>query len=129
MNTSSNIPTQEGVREGTVNLIFSSMDELLTNFQKSYVGPGEFHRVPGRHPYSSVLEQADPSIKGTIVYLVETDDSPEGMMFSKLEKDVILKILDSYDTVLQIFRVSFDGGKIADGVAEHKVYGYINSQF
>jgi len=120
---------QEGFREGTVNLVFSSMDELLMSFKENYEGSGEFRRVPGRHPYPSVLEQADPSVKGTIVYLVESEDSPAGTMFGKQDKEAIQRILDSYDTVLQLTRVSFDGGKIADGIGEHKVYGHINSQF
>ena len=120
---------QNGFREGTVNLVFSSMDELLTNFQENYKGQGELKRVPGRHPYSSVLEQADPSAKGTIAYLVECEDSPAGMGFGRQDKADIQRILDAYDTVLQLTRVSFDGGNIADGCGEHKVYGHINSQF
>jgi hypothetical protein len=120
---------QEGFREGTVNLVFSSMGELLTKFQKNYQGQGELRRVPGRHHYSSVLEQADPSAKGTIAYLVECEDSPAGIDFGRQDKSDIQKILDAYDTVLQLTKASFDGGNVIDGCSEHKVYGHINSQF
>jgi hypothetical protein len=116
-------------RDGTVNLVFSSLDELLAGFERNNPGGWEFRRIPGRQPYSSVVKQANPTTKGTVVYLVETEGSPEGTEFFYLDTSLIRGILSSYDTVLQLVRMEFDGGRLADGIGEHKVYGHVNSQF
>lgn len=115
-------------RNNSVNLVFSSIDDLLDKFSSSYTGNAKIVRVAGRHLYSHVNPKINRPISMTIVYLVETKDNPTGKVFDQLSQEEFNDFVKPYDTVLQLTRISFDGGDAAEGMLAHKVYGHTNSK-
>lgn len=119
---------QKAFRDGTVNLVFSSVDELLQNFEENYRNSGEFRRIPGVHSYSDILKVVDPTVSGTVIYLVQVDDNSEGSEFGYLGLEAY-RIMAPFDTVLQLSRLNSAIVGVVDGMGQHKVYDQIYSEF
>ncbi len=120
---------ESGFRLDTRNLVMSGLEVELAKMEEQLRNsPFQVTRLPALRDYSQIPDVLHVEGNGSHVYLLKTSDIA-GVGIGYLDPAQAREWFKDLDTVLAITQATFDGGSIATGTCEIKVYGQYAGMF